>query len=375
MFKISFFTLCIFSLVAAFMFYFPSYLQYKGFDNGEIGLVMGIGSLISIFAQPFWGFVSDRMNTIKKVVAIILICSLLCSLLIFSVSTLAWVVVAMVLFMFFYSPSGPLTESMIVHYAYENRRSFGSIRLWGEIGAGTAALWIGFVLEYYGLPFMRWLYAGITIICLLALIRQSDARPHAVPVTLSSLGHLLSNRKFIILLGMILLLSIPNRINDTFITIYLKELGGSESSIGYAWFIATFCAVPTMAIMAKLLTRFNEMTFIITSGVFFTVRWFIYGISSEPWMLMVGQALHMLTFPIMLIPSIQLVMKIVPQELRATGQTLFTAIVFGIGGILGSWSGGMVLDYHSTDVLYLIGSLMSFVGTLLLFIFGRRFYT
>src|SRR5690625_4406114 len=54
--------------------YLPLYLQYKGLTGKEIGWVLAIGPLVSIFAQPFWGYMSDKYKTVKR---IILLCALM----------------------------------------------------------------------------------------------------------------------------------------------------------------------------------------------------------------------------------------------------------------------------------------------------------
>lgn len=369
MVKISLFTFCFFSSIAVTAFYFPVYLQYKELDNGEIGLVMGIGSFVAIFAQPFWGFVSDRTGTIKKVIACIMITSLLVSLIFFNATGLLWILLSMIMFMFFFNSIAPLTESMMISYAYRHGRPYGSIRLWGEIGVGTAALWIGLLLEQFGLHSLLWIFIIIVGSSLFPLILVPDARTQTVPVTKSSLIQLFTNKTFLTVLGMLTMISIPHRINDTFLPIYMKEIGGSEADIGYAWLIATMCAVPTMALIGKLLTRFKEISFIIFSGCFYSLRWFIYSYADEPWILLAGQSLHMLTFPVLLIAAVQLVYKIVPPELKVTGQTIFTAVFFGLGGIIGSMFGGWIMDHYETHQLYLVASILSFTGTALFFVF------
>src|SRR5690625_6051874 len=54
--------------------FLPLYLQYKGLSGKEIGWVLAIGPLVSIFSQPFWGYMSDKYKTVKR---IILLCALM----------------------------------------------------------------------------------------------------------------------------------------------------------------------------------------------------------------------------------------------------------------------------------------------------------
>src|SRR5690625_6231051 len=45
--------------------FLPLYLQYKGLSGKEIGWVLAMGPLVSIFSQPFWGYMSDKYKTVK----------------------------------------------------------------------------------------------------------------------------------------------------------------------------------------------------------------------------------------------------------------------------------------------------------------------
>jgi PPP family 3-phenylpropionic acid transporter len=371
--RISMFTFFTFSSFAVIAFYLPLLYQHKGLTNGEIGLVMGLGSFVAIFAQPFWGLVSDRRKTVKKVLATVLLAGTVISIPLFLSSTLGMLMLFMVLFMFFFSSAGPLTESLIVNFAHENRRNYGSIRLWGEVGVGTAALWIGFTIESAGIGLLGWLFAGIVAVGLFSMYWLPDAKAHSTPVTKESIHRLFSNRAFLLFLGFILFISIPHRMNDTFLPIYLKELGASESDVGIAWLIATLSAVPTMALIGAFLKKYSELIFISMAGMFYTVRWLIYSFADDPIVVMFAQGLHMLTFPIVLVASVQFVFKIVPRELIATGQTLFTAVYFGIGGIVGSSLGGWIMDAYGSQQLYAFGSILAMTGCIMILLFMPYF--
>lgn len=366
MFRLSIFTFFIFSSFAVIGLYLPLYFQFQGLSIGEIGIAMGLGSFISIFSQPFWGLVSDRFKTIKKVLATILILGSLVSIPLFSSTTIGLVILFMLLFMFFFSSAGPLTESLIVKYANENNRNYGSIRLWGELGVGVAALWLGFTMEKLGMSILGWLFIGMVVISLISMYWLPDAKAHANPVTKNSLYRLFTNRAFLLFLGLQLMIAIPHRMNDTFLPIYIMEHGGLESHVGLSLLIATFSAVPTMALMGLLLNKYSELLLITIAAFFYIIRWGLFALITDPYLLLTVQVLNMLTFPIVLVASVQFVYKIVPRELTATGQTLFIAVFFGLGGIIGSFSGGWIMENFQSNILYFTAALLSLSGFVML---------
>lgn len=374
MFRISTFTMITFSSFAVVAFYLPLYLQYKGLSNSEIGFAMGLGSLVTILGQPVWGLISDRMKTIKKVLVFILCFAALSSVPMFMADTFLIICLFLVVFMFFFTSVGPLTESLMISFSYEHNRNYGSIRLWGEVGVGTAALWLGLSIERAGMGILGWLYLGMVLVVLLYMFWLPDARSHSIPVTKQSLKKLFANRRFLLFLGLLLLVSVPHRMNDTFLPIYLKQLGATESDVGTAWLIATLSAVPTMALIGRFLQRYSELVLVAIACFFYALRWVIYSLASDSALIMLGQALHLLTFPIVLIASVQLVFKMVPRELIATGQTIFTAVFFGIGGILGSSVGGSLIDIYGAGALYLTGAGLCVLGGAMLLLCRSYLY-
>ncbi len=368
MLGISSFTFFIFASFAVHAFYLPLYLQHNGLSNGEIGLVMGLGSFIAIFAQPFWGIISDRKKTIKRVLAFVLTFGLITGLILFTSSNaLIGSLMLMALFMFFFSSVGPLTESLMVNFAQVNQRTYGSIRLWGEVGIGISALTLGMIIERTSISYL-WIMFSIIVMCgFIAMLWLPDAKAHAVPVRKETLVRLFTNRTFLLFLGLSLFLSIPHRMNDTFLSIYFEAMGASDL-VGLAWSVATFCAVPAMALIGTLLKKRSELFFITFAGCFYIVRWVIYSFASSPLLIIIGQGLHMLTFPLLLVAAIHFIHKIIPPELIATGQTVFTAVFFGIGGIVGSTIGGIIMDQFGPQILYLSGAALTFIGVVAMFI-------
>lgn len=224
MLRLSLFMVVLYSSFAVSAFYLPLYFQFRGLDTQEIGLAMAAGSIASIIGQPFWGLVSDRNRTIKKVLALLILLGLAASTPLFMSRTAVLIMAFMMLFMFFFSSVGPLADSLVMKYAYENNRSFGSIRLWGEVGVGISALLLGLAIERVGMNYLFFMFAFLIAFALLSMYGLPDAKPHAVPVSKESLKRLISTRPFLLYLLFMLFVSVPHRMNDVMMVLFLSEL-------------------------------------------------------------------------------------------------------------------------------------------------------
>src|SRR5690625_1590530 len=134
--------------------FLPIYLQYKGLTGTEIGWVLAIGPFASIISQPFWGYLSDKYKTVKRMLIFSVIGMLVLSITFFQMNHLFAILIVGAFFYFFSSPIGALSDSLAQRRANELHISFGSIRTWGSIGFAFSSLFVGEVLARIGVAYM-----------------------------------------------------------------------------------------------------------------------------------------------------------------------------------------------------------------------------
>ena len=150
--------------------------------------------------------------------------------------------------------------------------------------------------------------------------------------------------------------------NDTFLGVYIRELGGSPELVGQAWFLAAGSEIVVFALSFWWLRKGKELLIISLSGGFYFLRFFLSAWTTDPHLLVYLQILQLLTFPVFYSAAIQYLYRIVPEEWRATGQTVLALLFFGVSGILASYAGGALYEAYGGQVLYLSVSAMSFIG-------------
>ncbi len=364
MFRVSLYIYLLFSSFSMIVFFLPLYLQQKGLDSGQIGTIIAGGALISMFSQPFWGFVSDKRKTVKHILLLLMICSLFVSMGLFSMNTFLTIMIFYIAFMFFKSGVIPLTETLCVTYAQDHNKEYGRIRLWGEIGVGVTALLLGILMERFGIDYIWMMYTISLSVAIIAALVIKDTKATAKPINLPDLGKLFSQPRFIWFLTLVLIIAIPHRMNDSMLALFLSDLGATESQLGTAWLVATLSTVPTLFLIGKVIKKWNEFSVFIIAAILYTGRWIIYSLADSPNVLIVSQALHSITFPLFLVASIQYLSTIVPRHMRATGLAAFSVTFGGIGGIIGSAGGGFIIEYYGPNWAYGIGSIFALVGAI-----------
>ncbi|HLR69305.1 MFS transporter [Virgibacillus alimentarius] len=346
--------------------FLPLYLRYKGLNGTEIGWVLAVGPLASIFAQPFWGYMSDKHKTVKRVLLVCIGGLLISSILFFQMNTLLSIILMGAIFYFFTTPIGGLGDSLAQRRANELQVSFGTIRTWGSIGFATSALIIGEILSRIGVQYMIYPYLFFGTIALIVAIKLKDVKVESDPIQLKDVNKLFKNKSFVIFLFLMIFLTISHRANDSFIGLYITELGGSESWVGLAWFIGVASEGAVFAFAGFWFRKYHPLIFVIVAGVLYSIRWFLYAGADDPMYIIALQVLHGLTFGTFYLAAFDYVTRLIPKDLTATGHLVFYAVFFGVSGIVGSLAGGAIMDMFSGGTLYFYMGVLSLVGTICL---------
>ncbi|WP_186578586.1 MFS transporter [Aquibacillus kalidii] len=354
------------TIIVSFM---PLLLQYKGLSGQEIGWVLAIGPLVSIFSQPFWGFMSDKYQTVKRILSFCLVGLLVSSTVFFQMNSLTLLLMMAGVFFFFTAPIGALGDSLSQRRADQLGISFGTIRTWGSIGFAISSLVIGQILSHFGIQYMLIPYLILGTAALLVSFRLTDVKVDTPPIQLGDVKQLLRNTPFIIFLILIMFITITHRANDSFLGIYIDHLGGSESLIGFAWFAGVAGEAIIFATAGKWFRKYHPLIFIIVAGLLFAVRWSIYAVIEDPVYIVLLQVLHGLTFGVFYLAAFQYVTRLIPKMIQSTGHLVFVSIFFGLSGIVGSLLGGELIDSLGGGYLYGTMAVMALVGSILITVY------
>lgn len=346
--------------------YLPLYLQYKNLNETEIGWVLAVGPLASIIAQPFWGYLSDKHKTVKVMIQICIVGLLLSSILFFQMNGLLMLILTGAIFYFFTSPIGALGDSLAQRRADDLHISFGTIRMWGSIGFATSSLIVGEVLTRVGIQYMIWPYLLFGTIALVVSFQLADVKVDSDPVQIKDVKKIFQNKPFLFFLGLMLFLTITHRASDSYIGLYIIELGGSERLVGLSWFVGVLSEAAVFALAGLWFRKFNPFVFVIIAGALYSTRWFLYSLATEPTFIIYLQVLHGLTFGVFYVAAFSYISRLIPKLLQSTGHLIFFATFFGISGIVGSLVGGAIIDVAGGATLYFVMGVFALIGTVLL---------
>ncbi|WP_274363563.1 MFS transporter [Paenibacillus thermotolerans] len=348
---------------AVFLPYLPLYFAAKGFSAAEIGVMMMAGPFVAVFAQPVWGFVSDKLQTVRNIVAILWVLAFLSGLGVFVSNGFAAAFLFITLHYFFVMPSSPLLDSLTIRTAEMSRVSYGAVRLWGSIGFSAAAVLTGVILMLIGgVGKLQWIYVTVWIFPLALLLLLKDVGTGAPPITLSSLSAMLRNKSFLWFLLLVFVMMLPHRMNDSFLGLYMKELGAGEQLIGMAWALAALSEVPVFALLHRYMRNIHEFALLGIVGLLFVIRWGLFAVTDRPEVLFIMQLGHSVTFAAFWVTAVAYAVRVVPPQLRSTGQSLLSAVFIGLSGITGGIFGGWLERWGGYPSAYAAGAVLAGVA-------------
>ncbi|CEA02739.1 putative 3-phenylpropionic acid transporter [Metalysinibacillus saudimassiliensis] len=367
------FNLIYFGMLALFIPFLPVFLSEQGLTTKQIGFIVGTGGFVTIVTQPLWGMISDKTKAMRNVLLILLTLATILGYLLFTAEQFGMLVAFSMGVYFFLMAIDPLTESLNFTIAERAKISYGAIRTYGALGYALASLAAGYVMNWFGMSSIAIFFVVLGVLGIAIMTTMPNVAASSSPVTLGALATFFKDKKTVLFLVLVFISSVPARMNDTFLGVHIRALGGSTEQVGQAFFFAAGSEIIVFALSFWWLRKGKELLTITFAAFFFFVRFFVSAFVVDPQILALVQVLQMLTFPIFYTAAIQYLYRIVPTEWRATGQTILALLFFGVSGIIASYAGGVLYDTVSGQNFYFVLASISLISTLFGLILYRKF--
>ncbi|MDR2102710.1 MAG: MFS transporter [Treponema sp.] len=351
------------------------YLKEKGLDVELIGIIMGINSVIIILAQPFWGLVSDKLQSEKSALIICLISQGLVSLLLITSRGFFLIALCFCVYTFFSSPEGTLldTWSLNAIKKVKDEKSLGRLKLWGCLGFAASSILSGIFINNRSTSDIIPAFSIILLIIagIMFIIRIDTQRYRPIKLKEINFSLIYKNKSFLVFLGFVVLMQFPHRAAYTFYPALLQHLGGSKNMVGYCSAIMFVSEAILLFLSKKLLANISAKYLILGSALFFTLWQIGYALSTSPFHIMLLSLLDGPSFALFTIGTLYYLDAIAPKQLRVTYQAIAYAFYYGISGVIGNTLGGLIIGGFGYRAMYIIGA-VSIVLVTMVFIMADR---
>lgn len=340
--------------------YLVLFYQGLGFSGPQIGTLVAVGPLISLVGAPFWTGLADATRRHKAVMSLATVMTAGAVLLIPVLGKPLPIFLLVIGLSFFSAPIGSLADSAAMHMLGGKKERYGWLRLGGTLGWGLVAPLAGAVVGAYGLRWIFVCYSSLLLISLAASLSfrypaGSDKDTRSVR---SGQRQLLADRRWWLFLVTAMICGMGFSSINTYLFPYMKELGAPTTQMSLALVLSTASEVPVMLFGHRLIRWLGARRMLLFGMGATALRLLLYSALPTPGGVLAFQVLNGLTYAVVWIAGVSYADQIAPAGLKASGQGLFGAMVFGVGASSGSFLGGVLIAAYGGQFLYLFFGLL-----------------
>jgi len=360
-----------FLMIGVHLPFWPIWLQSRGLDAEQIGIVMASGIVIKILANPFVAHLADRYGERKRLIILLGALSLL-TFSLFVLSQSFWtIIVVNCLFFAFWSPAMPLQESLTTQSGARLGFDYGRVRLWGSVTFIVSAVGIGHFLKTGSSELVYTTIMFTLALTLLCAFLLPDHRSPILSRQRLPLVDALKDRQFVVFLVGAALIQASHAVYYGFGTIHWKRAGIGSDVIGGLWAEGVIVEIILFIFGPQVLGKIGPTRLIALAGMAGAVRWAGIGITTALPALIILQALHGLTFGAAHLGAMHFIQNRVAPELSATAQSLYSSMVMGIGMGIAMLISGRLYGAYAGQAYYLMAA-MAAVGGVVVFVLRRQ---
>ncbi len=362
---IGFYTLY-FGVVGILLPFLPAYLKSLALSVTQVGLLLSLSPLVALVGPHFWGHLADRTGLPHRVLGVVALgaCAGFSPLLF--VDRFPTLVATFTAYAFFASSITPLVDSLALQHVAHAGGSFAHLRLFGSLGFVLSASLFGLAVDSVGRAAVL---VPLLLMATLALwsltLRKSPSAPAATKLHPLSGFQLLAHRELRWLLAGTALHWIACAPYNLTFSIFIVSLGMPPSVTGLSAALGVAAELGVLLLYPRFADRIAPRHLLALSFALTALRWGGLSLATSPLVIAALSLLHGMTFGAFYVASIAFVARHVPPHLRASGQGLFAAITFGLGGLVGNTTAGAGYDWLGGHRLFAVAAGLELLAALL----------
>ena len=341
---------------AAYYGFFVPFLKSNGFSELNIGFIMSTLSFIGIFGPILWGAVSDKLKSARVLLmANILAGCIVAQFVPGAVGRFGLLLIILVTVNITIFAQAPVLDGWAMRLKSRGAHiNYGLIRGVGSLAYACASMLCGVIFERYGMGMMFpfFLVVECAAAALLLLVRNRPGPPPVQQPKQSETAHtqleetpLYRNTAYITFVFLTMMLYFGQTSAMTFYPVLLQQAGGTNADLGLALGLMALSEFPFMFLSSQLLRKFRDTTLLVFSMGFFALRIFLFfaaagSVTGLVW----AQMTNSMSFGIFLPTSVHYISRIAPDRYKGTALSIASAMYMGVGGIVGSALGGVIIN-------------------------------
>ncbi|MES2715108.1 MAG: MFS transporter [Pseudomonadota bacterium] len=368
--------LAYFATIGLFNPYAPLWFQALGMSTLAIGAIASLQSWTRLLAPYAWSWAADhsgaRVALIRLAAAGCLLGALGLALAPWLSTGAAgqapwltlWLIPALVALLFLANGGiVPLAEAALAQLLTGpnglDAARYGRVRMWGSVGFILAVLAAGVALQPLGTAAFPWLVVALN----LALVAMAWRLPTGheerhVGVPAPAVLPLLRQPAVAWFLVSVFFTVLAHTSLYAFFSLFLVHGGHGKQAVGALWAVSVAMEILFFRLQGRWFSRLPPHGWLALAAGMTALRFAAMALAgAQLWLLVLAQLTHAITFAAHHAACISLVSRHFPGRLRGRGQALYSALGYGLSGLLGGVGGGWLIERFGFGTLYAAATL------------------
>jgi len=347
---------------------FSQYFDLTGYSSVEIGFLMAVLPVISLFSSPFWFRLGQKIGE-SRVYYIVSLASIVLIWPVFLSTSFPLAMLFMIGLSFFFSGVVPIGDSLIMSSIKLRGGLFSRVRLCGTLGFAVISLLMS---QIVGVSFF-WLFAVGSVVLILSLFTMRSEETGKAPRksirqsredgTLFEFG--------VMTVGMFFGITL-NSFHNSFIPIFTREMGMAVSAVGVIFAITALSEIPFLAYADRIIAKLGNTLVLEIGMLIIAIRMILISFSTNTLFLYSVELLHGLTYILMYYSLFDYIHFRLPKKHLTSAQSVFWTIRSGMTFIAGSIGGGFVIQSFSITFAFRVFGIAGLIATAGMFILTSR---
>jgi PPP family 3-phenylpropionic acid transporter len=345
--------------------FLPAYLQSLALSVTQVGLLLSLSPLLGLGAPHVWAHLADRTGRPSRVLTVLAVgmCAGFSPLLF--VDRFPTLVLTFAAYAFFASSITPLIDSLALQHVARAGGSYAHLRLFGSLGFMLSSTLFGLLVDSVGRTTVLVPLALLVALSLWSLTLHEPGSPTRSALHPLSGLKLLADRDLRWLLAASTLHWIACAPYHGTFSIFVVSLGLQPSVVGLSAGLGVAAELGVMLLYPRVARSISPRHLLALAFIVSALRWAGLSLATEAPVIAALSLLHGMTFGAFYVSAIAFVAHRVPPHLRASGQGLFAAVTFGLGGLVGYTSAGAGFDWLGGHRLFAVASLLELAAVAL----------
>lgn len=349
-------------------FYYPFislYLVSRNLLESNIGFILSITPLVSIFTNPIYTKICKNVKVTKNVLTVITVLEALVILTISFASNFYLISALVFLLALFGTSHYGLMDSLLTIFSSKNDIPFSKIRIFGSITyvigttVGGYAIKLGGYHLCFGLAAILFIVSGI-LYFMIKPIETSNKK-----IKTARYRDLLKHKEYLLFAVFYVVFIAMMNSSDYFFPVYLESRGITSNEYGLIYSYYVTLEVIVLFILGRTKKKINNNVLLMLATIFMLSRQIINYLNAPIIIVIIASGFRGLAWAIILHISYKYVVDLLGDELGTVGimtMTLFQSLLIFI---LNNVDGILIEKYQSYKPFYMLMIILALIACII----------